>query len=857
MLKPKIVRSLFIILFLLFAEAGKIYAQSSSAIPTLAVISLNKAGFCFGKTDTLNTIPYEPTKIYCDDFDYDGNNDLVFNKYFLSPNSGAILFFKGSPSGTFAPVASAIYTVPSASGIKDFCVGDFNSDGKKDFATIDELGKIWVFKNLSAGSLNILPASGSFTIGGNTFHPTIEALNLDGNGYADLVVGQPNATLGIAITPIVNTSTSTTGPITFLPLVPFNAFASNLISSKPFVTIGSFNTDALPDICVADRNIGNKLEVYYNTGSGNYYNIANNFAFSFSGIPQSVKVKKLDANSTDDIAILVRNGSSNTLNFLLSTGSNSFTPGIPYTVSASIGTAIDFEITDYNKDTFLDLSIADTASNFVRIVRGNTNIPPFFSNISDAINLSNIGTGKFRLATGDADKNTFDDIIVYGSHPFSNFPTITILNHSYSPTITVTGNPICKNGKAVLTATIPNGSNYSWVPSGGTAAGNQYTVTTPNSYYTTASFSVFPGSVGSCTALSKPITVNSTTLNLKTFPIPGLTVCQGSNFSIEATGGNVYFLANTSQTIFAGSPTQTVVFPALPTGTPGLNIFALAATDGNCIDTNFIFLNVLKTPTISGVSVVPPVICDGQASVITVTPSIPLCNCSYTWTGTNITATSGNGAISSLTVEPWATSMYYVAFKGNSDNCIGIDSVEVTVYPSIWLTSTVTPAQLCIGKQATITVSGADNYLWSSGKSTSSVVITPTSNPYQDTVVGTGTSGCRSKIIFDIEVNNVCPDIIPYNIITPNGDGLNDWFIIDNIELYPNNIVKIYNRWGQELSEIPKYHNTFNYWSGTVFDGNKNDDEINKNLPSGTYFYIIELGDNSPIRKGFVELIRR
>ncbi|MCC9043816.1 gliding motility-associated C-terminal domain-containing protein [Myroides sp. M-43] len=80
-------------------------------------------------------------------------------------------------------------------------------------------------------------------------------------------------------------------------------------------------------------------------------------------------------------------------------------------------------------------------------------------------------------------------------------------------------------------------------------------------------------------------------------------------------------------------------------------------------------------------------------------------------------------------------------------------------------------------------------------------------------------------------------DIVIYNLVTPDGDGKNDYFIIDNITKFPNNTVEVYNRWGV------KVYNTSNYDSaGNVFRGYSDGRvTINKNekLPSGTYYYIV------------------
>lgn len=123
---------------------------------------------------------------------------------------------------------------------------------------------------------------------------------------------------------------------------------------------------------------------------------------------------------------------------------------------------------------------------------------------------------------------------------------------------------------------------------------------------------------------------------------------------------------------------------------------------------------------------------------------------------------------------------------------------------------------------------------------------------------GSGAPADTIKAAFRINKNDkACPMNI-YNIVTPNGDGQNDIFLIENIEDFQDNIVYIYNRWGDLLSEIHNYNNTNNYWSGTVVgDGNKADDSKNKNLPSGTYYYVIDLKDGSKVIKGFIELVRK
>ena len=86
---------------------------------------------------------------------------------------------------------------------------------------------------------------------------------------------------------------------------------------------------------------------------------------------------------------------------------------------------------------------------------------------------------------------------------------------------------------------------------------------------------------------------------------------------------------------------------------------------------------------------------------------------------------------------------------------------------------------------------------------------------------------------------------------SPNGDGINELLVIRGLENYPNNKLTIFNRWGEIVFEGKPYTNNFDGTStrGVTIGGNK--------LPSGTYYYILDLGvkDKEPI-KGYFYLAR-
>ena len=98
---------------------------------------------------------------------------------------------------------------------------------------------------------------------------------------------------------------------------------------------------------------------------------------------------------------------------------------------------------------------------------------------------------------------------------------------------------------------------------------------------------------------------------------------------------------------------------------------------------------------------------------------------------------------------------------------------------------------------------------------------------------------CDSATV-TIEVINT---IIPYNGMSVDGDGKNDYFHIGGIESYPNNVVRIYNRWGVKVFETEGYDNVTRVFRG-ISNGRVTVNAPEK-LPQGTYYYVIEYYDHN------------
>lgn len=125
----------------------------------------------------------------------------------------------------------------------------------------------------------------------------------------------------------------------------------------------------------------------------------------------------------------------------------------------------------------------------------------------------------------------------------------------------------------------------------------------------------------------------------------------------------------------------------------------------------------------------------------------------------------------------------------------------------------------------------------------------PADASYQFTyTVSTTSCGSDSHSIIVTTCDNDGTIPVPEGF-SPNGDGKNDWFVIDGIENYPNNTFTVYNRWGNVVYEAKPYNNE---WDGRW----DNESRAGEGLPIGTYFYILDLGNDTEPITGSIYLNR-
>lgn len=159
---------------------------------------------------------------------------------------------------------------------------------------------------------------------------------------------------------------------------------------------------------------------------------------------------------------------------------------------------------------------------------------------------------------------------------------------------------------------------------------------------------------------------------------------------------------------------------------------------------------------------------------------------------------------------------------------------------------------LCAGESTSLEVTGGVSYSWTPEEGLDYPhSASPTCNPSTSTVytvMVTDEAGCTAAATVNVTILCDEPDVS--NGFSPNGDGKNDTFFIEGLEDYPENVIHIYNRWGTLVFKQKPYENG---WNGI---SNVNGTIMNRELPNGTYFYILDLGMNRKPVQGFVYLKR-
>ncbi|WP_161888760.1 Ig-like domain-containing protein [Pontibacter russatus] len=176
---------------------------------------------------------------------------------------------------------------------------------------------------------------------------------------------------------------------------------------------------------------------------------------------------------------------------------------------------------------------------------------------------------------------------------------------------------------------------------------------------------------------------------------------------------------------------------------------------------------------------------------------------------------------------------YYVALVKNG--CEGERTpVQALVYPVPEAVASLPDQDIDSGESVRLNGSGGESYIWSPAAGLDDpLAASPVATPEQTTrytLTVKNREGCEDTTSVVVTVRQLL--VIP-NAFSPNGDGVNDNWEIENIEYFPGVAVEVYNRWGNLIFERANYQSD---WNGTYRGAA---------LPVGTYFYVISIPGKS------------
>lgn len=423
----------------------------------------------------------------------------------------------------------------------------------------------------------------------------------------------------------------------------------------------------------------------------------------------------------------------------------------------------------------------------------------------------------------------------------------------------------CGTGTVALSATGATGTQeYRWydAASGGSSLSSTSTFTTPTLTLTTSYYvSVFDIAT-SCESSRTQIDaiVNTPPAAPSAISNSG---CSGTSISIVASGGtNGQYRWYTAASGGTPDTQQNATFntPALTNTTS----FWVAINNGTCESARTeVIGTVLPLPTSPIVQPVNPV-CPGSEITLTATGGA---DGQYRWyDGATIISGAVNStlAVANLTsAKTFSASIHDGTCESNKTSIVA--SIKSCTAPSVESTVATAFVNGIVAINLENLISDPESDL----DPASLQIIEQPQSGASATLEGFNLNIDYSGIAFSgtdrvtvgiCDLTNLCTEqavtielggqIKIYNAVSPNGDGKNEIFFIQYIELLPEtqrNTVSIYNRWGDEVFQTKNYNNTSNVFKGESNTGDK--------LPSGTYFYKIIFASGKS-RTGFLELKR-
>jgi len=559
------------------------------------------------------------------------------------------------------------------------------------------------------------------------------------------------------------------------------------------------------------------------TGNPNGYMMIVNATYA-PGIfyTQQTAAGQLCPNTTYEFAAWIIN-----LDSAYTCGGNSIKPNITFSIATTDGTLLK----TYNTG---DIPTTDTAK---WIQYGTFFTTPASGSQVVVVTMTNNAPG------GCGNDIALDDItfracgpVIQSGFGSTNGPNDKELCEGSNAVYTIKANVVGNNSPAYQWQSNLNGSAWADMP-GSTADTLQVAFNNSVAGKYQYRLGVSNGSAITsvqCRVYSPPLTVNINPLPVvQAFAMQ--TICEGYPLKLTATGGASYIWTGPNMAPTSQNPL--IINSVTPANTGTYTVQALS--DSGCA----------APPVRAVVKVIPKVtasvssnavtLCAGESTQLSASGGLY-----YKWTpSTGL----DNDSIPNPVATPLQTTTYtvHVSNGGCTDST---QTVTVTVNKNP-VANAGGNIILFEGQSAKLngTIQGDNitSYSWSPATflddpASLTPITTPTDNITYTLTVVSKTCGTSTSSVFV----RVYKKITIPNTFSPNNDGINDYWNIDALVTYPESSILVFNRYGLQVFQSTGYAKP---WDGT-YNGSP--------LPQGTYYYIIDLKNNTPKIAGWVLIVR-
>lgn len=363
--------------------------------------------------------------------------NLTLNGYIVSSSQILYPTFSGNNILNASSFSAKTEPITGLTGAQDFCITDFDNDGKQDLAvTISNEFSINIYRNLTPASSTMIFKNGN-QIGVNTisnssfdnaivlnsgYKPTsIITTDINNDSKQDIVcLNSGSNSISIYL------NTSTVGNITFANK---KELLLDIIGLPYAIASGDLDSDGIADLVIAYRN-NNSCYIYKNYTINDSIILKYARSLSTQNSPSSIAIIELSGDNKPDIVV------ANSGNGTFSVFKNNTSFGIidyfqlsNFTIG---GNPRSVTTADINQDGKTDLLIANATGNHLYVCR-NTTVSGTISFTNTSYTTSGATGGNF-IATGDTDGDGKQDIIV--SNATSNNITV-YKNNSTTSTISL------------------------------------------------------------------------------------------------------------------------------------------------------------------------------------------------------------------------------------------------------------------------------------------------------------------------------------------------------------------------------------------------------------------------------------